>query len=114
MSLFAVVPLFIGVVFVLVIGTFVFAAIRGIGQWSYNNAQPVLTSPAKVVTKRTNVWGGSGDSSANTSYYVTFELPTGERREVGVNGRDYGQLAEGDEGDFTYQGTRYKGFLRRS
>ena len=42
-------------VFVIVIGTFIVTAIRGIGQWSKNNNSPRLTVPATVVTKRTNV-----------------------------------------------------------
>jgi hypothetical protein len=107
--------LFIGF-FVLVIGAILFQIVRGIGQWAYNNGQPVLSEPARVVSKRTETRGSVGSNtggSVNTWYHVTFELESGERRELGVNGREYGKLAEGDEGTLTLQGTRYKGFARQ-
>lgn len=56
---------------------------------------------------------GGAPSSSSTSqwYYVTFQLShTNERHELPVNGRYDGQLAEGDEGQLTIQGTRFKGF----
>ena len=49
-----------------------------------------------------------------TTYFVTFEMKSGERVEFGLDGRDYGLLAEGDEGTLDYQGTRYLGFQRGS
>ncbi|HTH46476.1 MAG TPA: DUF2500 domain-containing protein, partial [Candidatus Limnocylindria bacterium] len=97
----------------LVFGLFAFKAIQGIAQWSSNNAQPVLTVPARVVTKRQHVSGGGHDSSASTWYYVTFEtLADGLRQEFAVRSTDYSGLAEDDTGDLTYQGTRYNGFVR--
>ena len=50
--------------------------------------------------------------SVSTSYYATYQLDSGERLEFSVGGREYGMLAEGDQGTLTYQGTRYKGFER--
>ena len=111
--MFTLVPLFIFVVFVVVIGVFVVKIFQGIAEWSSNNAQPVRTVPALVVTKRQHVSGGGQDSSASTWYYVTFEtVADGLRQEFSVGSRDYSGLAEGDTGDLTHQGTRYKGFLR--
>jgi hypothetical protein len=110
--LFLLIPLFIGLVFLTVLGVFVYAFVRGLTQWSRNNASPLQTVPAVLVTKRGQVSGGSGDSSASTSYYATFELRGGERLEFRVRGREYGQLVENDRGQLTYQGTRYKGFAR--
>lgn len=98
--------------FVGIIGTFVYFIVRGIAQWSYNNAQPVQSVPAAVVTKRTGTSGGSNNTSVSTSYYATFEMDGGERREFGMPGGQYGLLAEGDQGTLTFQGTRYKGFAR--
>lgn len=46
-------------------------------------------------------------------YYVTFEVESGDRMELHVPGREYGQLAEGDKGKLSFQGTRYLGFERR-
>lgn len=69
---------------------------------------------ARVATKRTNVWGRGGDVHTSTSYYVTFEFTSGERMELSVKGKAYGQLAEGDQGVLDYQGTRFNSFLRQS
>ena len=116
-SLFTLVPIFIGVVFVLVIGSIIFAIVKGVGTWASNNQQPEEMLPAHVVSKRTDT-SGRGSSMDNmgsrvsTSYYVTFETAGGERKEFGVAGHEYGLLAEKDAGMLTFQGTRYKDFLR--
>ncbi|MFX3674945.1 MAG: DUF2500 domain-containing protein [Paenisporosarcina sp.] len=101
------------IIFSLVIGTFIFIAVKGISQWSKNNQSPVLSVPAEVVAKRTDTSGVSGDSSSNTWYYVTFQVQSGDRMELGVPDNEYGMLAEEDLGILTFQGTRYKGFDRR-
>ena len=107
-------------VFVLVIGTFIATAAKGIGEWSKNNNSPRLTVPATVVSKRTNVTrhrhgGTTGHTHHHTSttYYVTFEVESGDRMELHVAGHEYGLLVEGDTGKLTFQGTRYLGFERR-
>ncbi len=111
--LFTLVPLFIAVVVVTLIGTIIFRTFMGIAQWQNNNLQPVLTVSARVVTKRQEVSGGGHDSGASTSYYITFETVSDLlRQEFAVNSVDYSGLAEGDGGELTYQGTRYKGFVR--
>lgn len=104
---------FITIIFVVVISFIVFSAIKRLSEWSKNNTSPVLTVPAEIVTKRTMVSGGSGDSSAHTSYYVTFEVVSGDRIELKVRGREYGTLVEGDSGDLTFQGSRYHQFERQ-
>ncbi|WP_059170542.1 DUF2500 domain-containing protein [Bacillus sp. FJAT-27445] len=110
--MFEMVPIFISAIFVIVIGFILVSVVKGVGQWSNNNKQPRLTVKAVVVAKRTKVSGGSGESSASTWYYVTFEVESGDRMEMHVGGAEYGQLAEGDVGDLTFQGTRYHGFTR--
>jgi hypothetical protein len=55
----------------------------------------------------------STSPSSSTAYFVTFEEPSGERRELPVSGVEFGQLAEGDRGHLIHQGTRYKGFTRQ-
>lgn len=99
-------------IIVIIIGVFVFIVGRGLLTWSRNNAADRLTRPALIVAKRTKVWGGSGQSSASTSYYMTFEFEDGERLELGLNGNEFGLLVEGDHGTLTYQGTRFIGFTR--
>jgi len=110
---FGFISIFVTVIFVIVIGGFIFMAIKGITTWSKNNQSPVLSVPAEIVAKRTKTSGGHGDSSASTWYYVTFQVQSGDRLELGVNGSDFGQLAEEDLGILTFQGTRYKGFERK-
>jgi len=105
--------IFIPIIFILVIGFFIFMAVKGISTWSKNNQSPMLTVPAEIVSKRTKTSGGSGDSSASTWYYVTFQVQSGDRIELGVNGSEFGMLAEDDLGMLTFQGTRYKGFERK-
>lgn len=104
--------IFAGVIFLLVISVFIYIIVTGVSQWTKNNNSPKLTVPAEVKTKRTRTSGGSGDSSASTWYYVTFQVESGDRMEFGVRGTEYGMLAEGDVGMLTFQGTRYLEFER--
>lgn len=105
-------------VFVLVIGIFIVTAVRGISQWNKNNNSPRLTVPATVVAKRTNVTrhhhGGTGvhHHHTSTTYYVTFQVDSGDRMELHMMGSEYGLLVEGDQGNLSFQGTRYLGFER--
>ena len=103
---------------VFVIGVFVVTFIRGIGQWNKNNNSPRLTVPATVVSKRANVShhhhaGEHHHSHTSTSYYVTFEVESGDRMELHMSGTEYGLLVEGDKGRLSFQGTRYLGFERQ-
>ena len=82
-------------------------------EWRKNNNSPRLFVPSQVVTKRTETSGGSGDSSASTTYYVTFEFESGDRSEFRVIGQEYGMLADEDLGILTFQGTRYLSFERK-
>ena len=98
-------------IFVIVVGVILFTVIKGIGQWTANNAQPVQQDLVEVVAKRTEVSGG--EKSTSTTYYATFEFAGGIRKELHLPGREYGQLAEGDRGRLTHQGTRFLGFTRQ-
>ena len=109
-------------VFVLVIGTFIVIAVKGISQWNKNNHSPRLTVPATIVAKRTNVshhhhhnHGGTRmhHTTHSTTYYVTFQVDSGDRMELHVAGHEFGMLIEGDRGILTFQGTRYLGFERK-
>ena len=106
-------------VFVLVTGTFIVIAVKGIRQWNQNNHAPKLTVPATIVAKRTNVSrhhhgdAGHHHHHTSTSYYVTFQVESGDRMELRVTGQQYGLLIEGDRGRVSFQGTRYLGFERK-
>ena len=116
--MFNIVQFMVPVIFILVFGIIIFSIIKGIGQWSNNNKQPVLSVKAKVVTKRahTTSTGGMNDNqtmnSSSTFYHVTFEVESGDRMELKISGSEFGLLAEGDVGKLTFQGTRYKNFER--
>ena len=101
-------------VFALVIGVFVVGAVKGISQWNRNNHAPRLTVPARVVGKRDRVSHHHHDDHMHTSttYYVTFEVDSGDRMELQVSGEEFGMLVDGDRGQLSFQGTRYLGFQR--
>lgn len=106
-------PLFFKLMFLLVVSFFIFIIVKSVGIWRSNNASPLVSAYASVIAKRSEVWGGSGDSSANTSYFTTFEFQDGGRLELQVHGGDFGLMVEGDEGELIYQGTRFKSFARK-
>lgn len=116
--IFAVFPIMFILVFVLVFGTTIYTMSRGIKQERKNNHSPRLTVEAKVVAKRTNFRRHNSTdhhmSHSHTSYFVTFEVASGDRMELPVQGHEYGLLVEGDFGDLTFQGTRYLGFQRKA
>jgi|GEM_PF-382151 len=97
-----------------VIGGILFIVIRGLSTWMSNNAAELRQDEVTVISKRMKVWGGSNNSSAHTSYYITFELSSGERVEFGVSGTQYGSCREGETGLLAYQGSRFKGFQPRA
>ena len=112
------------ILFLVVLGMILYTFIRNIRTWNQNNHSPRLTVPATVVAKRTDVSHSSSanagdmsgahryDTSTFTSYYVTFQVESGDRMELTVSGSDYGMLVEGDIGKLSFQGTRYLGFER--
>jgi len=105
----------------LIIGSIVFLIIKGIIEWSNNNQQPVLTVPVRIAAKRSEVHrhsntnqNGFTDYSTSTTYHATFEFESGDRKEFQIPASEFGLLVEGDRGDLTFQGTRYKGLQRRA
>ena len=111
---------------ILFIGLFVFILAKGLSQWHKNNNSPRLTVMCVVTDKRCETTHHSspvgGDASGahgfhtttSTSYFVTFQVESGDRIELCVSGSEYGMLAEGDQGKMTFQGTRYLGFEHKS
>ena len=92
------------ILFLLFMGMFFFALISNLRTWNKNNHSPRLTVPATVVAKRTDVSHSSSanagdvsgahgyDTSTFTSYYVTFQVESGDRMEFEVDGSAYGPL----------------------
>ena len=113
--MFGIFPIIFSLSFLLIVGVVIFGFITAIRQWNKNNNSPRLTVPATVVAKRTNVSHHHGTNSGvhhSTSYYVTFQVESGDRMELHMAGNQYGLLVEGDRGMLTFQGTRFLSFER--
>ena len=109
---FSIMQIMVPAIFVLVFGIIIVTMVRGIGEWNKNNQSPKLTVPVTVVAKRSDVHRGIETMHTFTSYYVTFQVESGDRMEFEVSDMEYGMLAEGDSGELTFQGTRYLNFQR--
>lgn len=117
--MFSIMPIFILIIFAIVIIGIIGSMVKGVRTYSYNNKQPRLSVPAVVVDKRSNVarrhhnHNEMHHTSTSTTYYVTFEFDSGDRTEFEIEGREYGMIVSGDKGILTFQGTRYLGFERK-
>lgn len=92
------------IMFITVVGIIIFSLVQRIITWNKNNQSPRLTVPVVVVAKRENITqhqhANAGDSSGahgfhtttSTSYYVTFQVESGDRIELCVSGTEYGML----------------------
>ena len=108
--MFTLVPL----TMLIIIGLGIF---RSLKEWHRNENSPRLTVEAKIVGKRSDFRRTMSNKTSmhrhsRTNYYVTFEVSSGDRMELELQGREYGLLVEGDRGKLTFQGTRYLGFER--
>ena len=101
----------------LIFGVFIAMIIRSIRQWNKNNHSPRLTVPARVVAKRTQMHrhhhGDTMHHHVSTTYFITFQVESGDRMELSVSGQEYGLLIEGDYGRLSFQGTRFLSFERQ-
>lgn len=108
--------------FVLFLVVFIVILFKSISEWNHNNHSPLLSVDASVQSKRTSLTthqhpnGGDASgaqgfySSTTTTYFVTFQVESGDRMEFCVDGNAYAFLSEGDNGKLSFQGTRYIGF----
>ncbi|WP_336587149.1 DUF2500 domain-containing protein [Bacillus spongiae] len=113
--MFLIVPIFIGIIFVIVFGSIIFSVFKGVAQWRKNEQSPKLSVPAIVKSKRENVSRRSSEHrhGTYTNYFVTFEFESEDRSEFQISGKEYGLLSENDNGMLTFQGSRYLGFERK-
>ena len=124
--MFNLIEMLFPIMFILIFIIIVFTFVKGIATWFKNNNSPRLTVSARIVAKRQNTTHNNqpnaGDISgahgfhtiSSTSYYVTFQVDSGDRMELSVSGSEYGVLAEGDKGQLTFQGTRFLTFNREN
>lgn len=111
---FAVFPIIWVVMFVFVFGIIIMTFAKSIKQEHKNNQSPRLTVSASVIAKRDQVSVHHHDHHRHTStrYFVTFQVDSGDRMELQLSGSEYGMLIEGDQGQLTFQGTRFLSFER--
>ena len=114
-------PLLALAVFILIASV----VVKSVAQWSKNNNSPRLTVACVIVDKRTETTtqqmpvGGDASgalgfhTTTDTAHFVTFQVESGDKIEFTVSGSEYAQLAEGEQGKLTFQGTRYLGFERK-
>lgn len=108
--------------FVVVFGIIISRFVQEARERRQNNNSPVLTVAASVVAKRAdvsyyhhrpmNMDNMQNMNYSTTTYYATFQVPSGDRMELRVQDNEYGLLVEGDTGNLTFQGTRYLDFQR--
>ena len=115
--MFSIFPIIWILMFLLIFGIFAVSIGKSISQWNKNNHSPRLTVDARVLAKRHDVSrrrsaGEHHHYHTTNSYFVTFEVASGDRMELQLQGHEYGLLIEGDTGKLTFQGTRYLGFER--
>ncbi len=112
--MFGIFEIIFPLMFLMVFGVFIMTFVRIISQWNKNNHSPRLTVEAVIKDKRTNVShrNNNGHHHRSTTYFVTFEVESGDRMELQVSGQEFGLLIQGDRGRLTFQGTRYLGFER--
>lgn len=103
--------IFVGFWFIFVFGLFIFILFRNIKEWHKNNNSPRITVSAQIVGKRSSSHHHHNGGTTH-SYYVTFQFDSGDRLEMRVPRVEYGVLVEGDQGNLTFQGTRYLSFER--
>ncbi|PQO39402.1 hypothetical protein C5Y96_02110 [Blastopirellula marina] len=96
---FSIIPFCMGIVPLGMFVMGVFMAIRMFQNFQTMRDGKVDAIAAIVTGKRTQVSGGGENSSASTSYFVTFEFEDGQRREFPVlDGSLYGRVSEDDAG----------------
>ena len=115
--MFILMPILSLLIFGLAFGVIAASLVRSGKQWHKNNNSPRLTVEAKVLAKRHDVSrhhsaGEHHHHHYHNSYFVIFEVASGDRMELQLQGHEYGLLIEGDRGKLTFQGTRYLGFER--
>lgn len=104
MFMFSVVPIFMGIIFIIMIVTLISRAAK----FGVDKSKPIMPIRSKVISKRTNVWG----EHSHTSYYATFEFENGERMELSIPHDKIGFIVEGDTGILEFQGSIFVNFTR--
>ncbi|MCL2578588.1 MAG: DUF2500 domain-containing protein [Oscillospiraceae bacterium] len=90
------------------------AALWGIREYIRNNAQPVTSVPARVISNHREPATRRGKIMVNRACVITFELTqTGEEKVFRVPFHEGDLLAVGDCGTLIFQGSRRQFFRRQ-
>jgi hypothetical protein len=113
--MFTIVPIFIVIIFIIVIGGIIFSIVR----YVKNASSPKESTFVSVVAKRMEVRHHSHpnndihhSNSSRTYYYITLEFDNGERKEYLDVKQLYGLVVEGDTGFAQIQGEWIVAFER--
>ncbi len=105
--------------FIFILGLVIYSMIKNVKIRKSIYYAPVLTTDATVVAKRSDVkihrhhsQNTMGYTTSSTTYYVTFQVPSGDRMEFVTQDYEYGLLVENDTGRLTFQGNRFLEFER--
>lgn len=113
-------------VFLLGVSVIVVAVIKSVSEWQKNNNSPRLTVEAVVVDRKKEVQheqhANAGDvtgahgyhMTTSVTYFVTFQVESGDQMKFTVKGSEYKTLQEGMHGKLSFQGSRYIGFENES
>ena len=110
-GMFAIMDFIFPIFFIGFFVVFIVILLLALKQWNKNNHSPRLTVEATVVGRRGHRSGGH-DHGVHTTYYITFQVESGDRMELQIPAHEYGYIVEGDHGKLTFQGTRFLSFER--
>lgn len=108
--------------FLIVASVIVVAVVKSMAQHHRDNNSPRLKVEAVVVDKREeirheqqpvagDVTGAHGyHTIISSSYWVTFQVESGDKMDFLVDGNEYKRINEGEKGKLLFQGSRYLGF----
>ena len=114
--------LIVPILIIAAIAVIILAFFKSMKEINDNKKAPLLSVPAKVSGKRTDIikrnQPNAGDLSGahgytvvmNTTYYVSFEIEDGERKEFIVDHSIYNTLLEETKGTLSFKGTKFISF----
>ena len=114
--------LIVPILIIAAIAVIILAFFKSMKEINDNKKAPLLSVPAKVAGKRTDIikrnQPNAGDLSGahgytvvmNTTYYVSFEIEDGERKEFIVDHSIYNTLLEETKGTLSFKGTKFISF----
>ena len=118
-AIFRIAPVLISIGFVVFVCFLVLHVLNKGMERNRNNRAPIISKDATIVAMRMAVQihnhangYGAAPPSAATKCFATFQFEDGSRIELKIPDKEYGLLADGDQGQLTFQGTRYKSFKR--